>query len=129
MNSYEKLIAKKKKGNEEMSPMVKQAKMGILENLRDMADSQMGEKLMNMKKVSVASDSKEGLASGLEKAKEMIESQADEESSEDESDMEAMDARNHMEEDAEQAAMSEEEINAKLEELMKLKEQLAAKKM
>lgn len=70
MDKFNKLM-KKKKGSE-MSDMEKNAKMGVLGELRDMASGAMGDKLHNLKKVSVMSDSKEGLEKGLEKAQDIV---------------------------------------------------------
>jgi hypothetical protein len=66
----------------EMSPMEKEAKLGIMKDIQGMASKAMGSKLDGLKKVTVASDSKEGVSHGLEKAKDLIEGSADEESGE-----------------------------------------------
>lgn len=58
-----------------MHPMMKQAKMGVLKHLSDMASEAMSGKLHDgLKKVSVASDTEEGLKKGIDKAKEIVES-------------------------------------------------------
>ena len=68
------MFDKKKKGEgEEMHPAMKKAKMGVLKHLSDMASEAMGGKLHGLKKVTVASDSEEGLKEGMDKAKEIVE--------------------------------------------------------
>lgn len=68
----EKMLAKKKGGAEEMSGVEKDAKMGVVKAMRDMASNAMNDKLAGLKKVSVASDSSEGLKEGLKKAEELM---------------------------------------------------------
>lgn len=68
----EKLFAKKAKQGKELDPMEKEAKMHVLQELhKDLADH-MGDQLRGLKKVTVGADSKEGLAEGLDKAKEIL---------------------------------------------------------
>jgi hypothetical protein len=50
----------------------KAAKMDVVKHLRDMASDAMGDKLDGLKKVSVASNTPEGLAHGLDKAKQIV---------------------------------------------------------
>lgn len=50
----------------------KKAKKNILEQVRKLAEDQMREKMDGMKKVTVASPTKEGLKEGLDKAEEMM---------------------------------------------------------
>lgn len=73
MKNMEKLM-EKKKSDGPMDPKYKDAKMSMLKALRDEMSGMMAGDLKSdgMKKVSVASDSKEGLESGLEKAHEML---------------------------------------------------------
>lgn len=106
-----KLMGKKPK----LSDKEKQAKMSVLDELDCAAKDALASKLP-AKKVTVASDSPEGLKEGLEKAEELVESGM--EGMEDESDMEESEG----EEMPEMAEMSEEEIDRKLAELMALKE-------
>lgn len=133
MDRFEKMMGKKKKEGSEMPEMVKKTKMGILENLRDQADDMMSDKVANLKKVTVASGSKEGLGMGLEKAKELLEGQQnDDDSSEDDEQMDMGPGADMMEKlnpSHEHEEMDEDAINQKLEELMKMKERLASKKM
>ena len=67
------MLKKMKKKEGSMSPHEKNAKMSVLSHLRDMAQEAMGGKLKGVKKVSVMSDSPEGLQHGLEAAHEMVE--------------------------------------------------------
>jgi len=60
------------KSKKKISDNERDAKMGVLKEVSSMAGAAMGDKLKGLKKVSVASDSKEGLNKGLEKAKEML---------------------------------------------------------
>ena len=71
MKNMEKYMDKKGK-KPKMSDNEKSAKMNVLEDLRKHAMSMMGDKVKAPKKVVVASDSKEGLEKGLEKAKQFI---------------------------------------------------------
>src|SRR6266700_1552208 len=69
-----KMLEKKKEHKGEMSPVEKDAKMGVVKAMRDMASKAMDGKLQGLKKVSVASNSAEGLKHGLEKDKEAMDS-------------------------------------------------------
>lgn len=55
-----------------LSDNEKNAKMDVMKELRDQAASAMHDKMGNMKKVSVMSDSPEGLQHGLDKAKSLV---------------------------------------------------------
>ncbi len=57
-----------------LSPLEQKAKMGVVKDLRDLAAKHMSDKLEGLKKVTVASDSEEGLKHGLDKAKEIVSS-------------------------------------------------------
>ena len=70
MDNLKKL--RDKKGMHKMHPMEQKAKMGVMEDLQKMAHDAMGGKLKGMKKVTVASDSEEGLEHGLDKAHDVI---------------------------------------------------------
>lgn len=73
MHKFDRMLEKKKKeGGKELSSNEKTAKMSVVQALRDFAAGEMGKKIDGMKKVSVASDSEEGLEKGLDKAKELI---------------------------------------------------------
>lgn len=55
-----------------LSPLEQKAKMGVVKDLRDLAAKHMSDRLGELKKVTVASDSDEGLKHGLDKAKEIV---------------------------------------------------------
>ncbi len=63
---------REKKGMHKMRPMEQKAKMGVIEDLRDMADNAMGNKIKGLNKVTVASNDPEGLRHGLDKAKDIV---------------------------------------------------------
>lgn len=63
-----KMLAKKR----DLHPAEKQAKMDVVNELRQMASEAMHDKMDGLKKVSVMSDSEEGLKHGLDKAKEVV---------------------------------------------------------
>lgn len=75
------LMARKKEGKDLSAPD-KKAKLEALTGMKSMASDMMSDKLKGLKKVTVASNDPQGLKSGLEKAKEMIEGSPEEEASE-----------------------------------------------
>lgn len=92
------MMKKMKKKEGHMPEHEKNAKMSVLSHLRDMAQQAMGDKLHGVKKVSVMSDSSEGLKHGLEKAHEMVEGSPEEASDTpdgDETSPEHMDQSSH----------------------------------
>lgn len=124
-----------------------EAKMKVIKAMRDMAAGHMGEKLKGLKKVTVASNDKEGLEAGLEKAKAMIGSGSDKERDDDMEDLEEdfgadldhddeegeplahkMDVPHKESTECDPSELSEDELDAKLAELMALKNQMDAKK-
>jgi hypothetical protein len=62
------MMAKKR----DLSPSEKKAKMDAIGEMRGAASEMMGDKMAGLKKVSVMSNSKEGLAHGLDKAKQVV---------------------------------------------------------
>jgi hypothetical protein len=70
MDRLKKLKEKKEAHN--MHPLERQAKMGVMHDMQKMAHDAMGDKLKGMGKVTVASDSPEGLSHGLDKAKDVL---------------------------------------------------------
>lgn len=128
MGKMDKLFSKKKKEDKEMSAPEKKAKSSVLETLRDYASEQMGKKLGGLKKVTVASDSEEGLEKGLEKAKQILGDKEHEEMVEDaESGPDnGEDLFSGGEEESEESdeEMDEDALDRKIAELMKLKEQM-----
>lgn len=135
MEKFERMLEKKKKSGKEMSDVEQEAKMGVVKAMRDMASEQMGKKLGGLKKITVASDSPQGLKEGLAKVKDMM-GLAKEGQEEDESGVEAMDddqiadsgEESPEDEDAELANMSEDEINIQLEKLMAMKKKMDSQK-
>lgn len=119
----------KKKGKK-MSEAHVAAKKNVLSSLRDQAAEAMGDKL---KKVTVAAPSEEGLKKGLEKAKEIVEGKLPDENCPHDKMManenSEMDSGDSEDESEEQEEMSLDEVNAKLEELMKMKKQLEEQKV
>lgn len=138
-----KLMALKKKGDKGLSDSDVAAKKAALDDLLDMAKGAMGGKLAGLKKVTVASDSQEGLQKGLDLAKKKLgemhasdETEMDKvghgEGEEVEGDAAEEASETPEEESAEGTSgealeeMSEEELAAMLE---KVKAELAKKKM
>jgi hypothetical protein len=135
-----KKIASKGK---DLDPLEKEAKMGVIKELSRQAGSMMGDKVHPLKKVSVASDSKEGLKEGLEKAAGLVEhadmhehdpeklvEQAEEELGADlDKDNEEGESSEHAEKVGEKDMedCSPEELDAKIAELQALKAKKQAK--
>lgn len=121
----------KKKGAKEMDPMEKEAKFSVVDAMKQMAEQAMGEKVKGLKKVTVSSPNESGLKKGLDEAEKLISANQDEpkESSEEEESEESSEeeAGEEMHSSENLEEMSEEEINAKLEELMQLKAKMKAK--
>lgn len=68
------LLKKKLKGKDApIDGTQKKAKLSVLEQLLAEADSAMGDGLKDLKKITVAAPTVEGLKEGLEKAKETVE--------------------------------------------------------
>lgn len=65
------LMAKKKEGKG-LSDSEKKSKLQALEGMKGMAHKMMSDKLHNLKKVTVASDSAPGLKQGLQKAEDIL---------------------------------------------------------
>src|ERR1019366_5223425 len=62
------MMAKKR----DLSPNEKKAKMDAVHEMRGAASEMMGDKMDGLKKVSVMSNSKDGLAHGLDKARDIV---------------------------------------------------------
>lgn len=107
----------KKKKDECMDPLDKEAKLSAISEMKKMAEDAMSEKLGSLKKVTVAAPDEESLKEGLEKAEDIVESKL----GEDDSEMEDSE-----EEGSEVAEMSEEELDKKIQELLALKSKLKA---
>lgn len=98
MHDMLKKLAKKSKGRD-LSPAEVEAKSSVLHHLIGDMDSMMGDKLKNMKKVSVSSDSPEGLAEGLKKAQELVDHAGDKSEYGNIKHTELPDEEEHLEED------------------------------
>lgn len=72
-----KMMMSKKKAGSTLSDGEKKAKLQALMGMKDLANSHMGNKLKNLKKVTVASNSPEGLKAGLHKAEDMADESGD----------------------------------------------------
>jgi len=141
----------KAKGDKKMHPIEKEAKMRSLGELHSMAKGMLGERLHGLKKVSVASDSKEGLEEGLSKAKdildgklsgnnvsdtspEMADAMAEETLETPEEEAEESPAEQELEAKAglemhhpDMEEMDEQDIDQKIQELLEMKKRLAKK--
>lgn len=73
MDMFKELL-KKKQSKGEMDPKHKEAKMGVLKEIRDMAAGDMGDEIKGMKKVTVAAPDRKGLEEGLDRAEDMVKS-------------------------------------------------------
>ena len=126
---HEKLM-KMGEGKPKLSPLKLKAKQSVLEDLSSQASSKLADKLKGLKKVSVASNSPEGLEEGLEKAQELVESKPfeGEESTEEEA-MEHAEMENAMDGDSEEESEDDElkMLNDKVAMLEAKLDQLLAK--
>ena len=131
MDKFEKLLQKKKK-DKPMSDVAKDAKMSVVKDLQQMASDAMRTGLKGgLKKVTVASDSPEGLKAGLEKAEEIVEKKDEMEGDEEETELE--EAREDLpmtqaSEDDDMEDCTEEELDMKLAKLMEMKKKMQEKK-
>jgi hypothetical protein len=71
----------KKKGKE-LDPAYKSAKMGVLDQIKGLAEDHMKGDIAGLKKVSVMAPDEEGLKEGLETAKEVVSEMPEKEESE-----------------------------------------------
>lgn len=137
---YDKLMKHLEKKGKKLSPVEQKAKMGVVKELSSQAGEMLSDKLKGLKKVTVASDSKEGLKKGLDKAKEVIHGrdpeklveQAEEEMGTDlDKDMEEGEDPLHAAKVLGEESMedcSPEELDAKIKELEALKAKKLAEK-
>jgi chromosome segregation ATPase len=130
MEEFKQLLLKKQK--EQMKhPADKEklkAKANVMKDLSDLLSKDMGEDMASMKKVTVASDSKEGLEKGLEKAKHIIEKkpEMDESSEEEKKDLEeSLESPEEEEKELEEGSEDSEDVDS---EIKKLEEKIAALK-
>lgn len=135
MEHFKKLLEKRAGSQKPMNDLELGAKKRAVQEMRKMAADEMAIPLKGLKKVTVASDSPEGVKTGLDKAKEMLSSGEhdpdmeglEEEMGEDlDHDNEAGEDPEHAEKvlGEKEAPMSEEELDEKIQELLKMKEQL-----
>ena len=120
MDEFMKLLAKKAK--EQKGPMhgpKMDAKAAMAKELSDSLGSDIMDGIKGMKKVTVASDSEEGLKEGLEKAEDILGKSKMEDSEEEDSEEESED----------ESEMEDEEKSPDLEsEIAKLEKELEDKK-
>jgi len=119
----DKLMKKLEKKGKKLNPVEKEAKMGVLKDLSSQAGEMLRDKLKGLKKVTVASDSKEGLKEGLEKAEEMVAG-----APEQEKEMPEMEESDEEHESDEMLADAEEMSPEQIEEQIKKLQELKAKK-
>lgn len=127
MEKFAKLLESKARTQKPMSSPEKTAKMRAIHEMRKMASDEMALPLKNLKKVTVASDSPEGVKEGLDKAQDMMGHMAEgspEEEMLESPEMEMSESGEHEEKSEEE--MSPEELQMKIMELQKL---LDTKKM
>ena len=108
MKELKELMKKKAMKGDIMSDNEREATSSVLKDLDSLADEGIAG---SMKKVTVASDSEEGLEEGLDKAKEVVEEMPEMEE----------DSEEVSEDDLELEDMSEEELDAMIEMLMEKK--------
>ncbi len=122
MDEFMKLLAKKAK--EQKGPMhgpKMDAKAAMAKELSDSLGSDIMDGIKDMKKVTVASDSEEGLKEGLEKAEDILGKSKMEDSEEEDSEDES-------EEESEDESEMEEESPDLESEISKLEKELEDKK-
>lgn len=120
----------KKKG---MSPLEKKAKLAVLGEAHKSASDMMKGGLANLKKVTIASDSKEGLKEGLDKAEDLLGEQSDEECEVCDGvgcphcgmgEKESKKLSGYEDQQEESEPMDEDELDEKIKELLAMKEKL-----
>lgn len=115
MEKFKEMLLKKKAQQKgKVDPSKLEAKANIMRSLSDELGKDISEDLKGLKKVTVASDSEEGLKEGLEKAEDVLEGKEEEESNE--SEMEN-------EEEGEESESSD-DLQSKIAELEKQLEEL-----
>jgi len=113
MEEFMKLLSKKAKeqGGPKMDRHM-EAKAAMAKELSDVLSEDLAEGIKGVKKVTVASDSEEGLEKGLEKAKQVLEAKEDmdEESEEMEDESEEMEDESETEDVESEIAKLEQQI-------------------
>jgi hypothetical protein len=116
MEDFMKMLQKKQKEQGPQDEKKMKAKAFMAKELSDTLGQDIAEDMKGMSKVTVASDSEEGLKKGLEKAEDVVEEKMD---SEDESeDMEEKEEP-EMEESSDDLKSQIEELKRQLEDLKK----------
>jgi hypothetical protein len=121
------MFLKKMADKKKLDPNEQEAKLGVIKELHKQASSALGEKSKPKAKVEVAADSKEGLALGLDKAKDIISDESsDMEGSPGEEKSESMDEAAQEKDDAmnvseEEQQLSASELDEKIKKLIELK--------
>lgn len=114
MEGFKELLLKKQK--EQLKKPVDgdklKAKAKVMKELSDLLSEDMGNDIKGLKKVTIASNSKEGLEEGIDKAKELLDAKKEDSSEE-------------MEEECSEDEQSEESMD---EEIKKLEEKLLSLK-
>lgn len=112
-----------------LNELEKKASLKALGDYRSEAQKLMKDKMKNLKKVTVASDSEEGLKEGLEKAEDLIKGSdmySSEQANDNFEDRDDHD-ESEFEEESDCEEMSDDEINAKIQELLALQKKKASK--
>jgi hypothetical protein len=133
MKSLKEMIKKKMEAGDMMPEKSKKAMENVLKELDDLADEGMAGKLQ---KVTVASDSEEGLKKGLEMAEDKVEEMSEDSDSSLSEDLDSMaegakkDERDDYmaqssDSDDDYDSMSEEDLERKIKELEELKSKMA----
>lgn len=109
--------------DKKMSPVEQKAKLAALKGAHGMASDAMKEGLAGAKKVSVMSDSPEGLKKGLDLAEKIVGEQEDEDSIEGDKMEDAQEGFDDQQDAS--MPMDEEEIDAEIQRLLELKAKLS----
>jgi hypothetical protein len=121
-----KLMMQKKKEGKGMSETEVSAKKSVLGELKKLAQNAMGDKVKGLKKVTVAAPDAKSLKEGLETAEELVSPEESEEGSLEDMAKSGLEevSEEMSEEDMMSEEMSEAELDAKIAELLKKKEEL-----
>jgi len=112
--------------DKKMSPLEQKAKMKALKEANGMASDMLKGHLSGLKKVTVASDSKEGLKKGLDKAEDIIGDEDEQSSPFGKSEDEGEESESGEYDDVLADCDSEQEIDDLIQKLMEKKKSLQA---
>ena len=118
MQEFLELLKKRKAEQGSVDPKKMKAKAEMAKELSNLLGSDIAE---GVKKVTVASDSQEGLEEGLEKAQEILESSSEE--SDEEMKEESEDSEEEIEQESEESMDLESQISELEEKIKQLKKQ------